>query len=1194
MKNKKLIAVLTLLCFLFTLMPAGMVFATNELPKYPVQIFTTAGGAGTTTSDGGSVSGGGDYNAGATVELTATLNEGFCAVGWAARGNEGAVIDDVTVPSDISPEHKTISFTMPAHEVEITADFRAHDYEYSYRDNEDGTHTNVCRYCKIENGVAEKHIDAHGGGDGTTPSDGYCDKCSADLRGTYTLTFDYSDTTDDGIIVGNAIANKTVEAKKGEVIDLSEYWPHELTYDLGGTTYYFAGFTKKDDISVINSVTVNGNIELEAVWTKDELITVTFETQGGDLFGGTRKSRVNNGYSFEKLNGYYIPTLEDSVFKGWCLKNVGLPEADDIVLTEDTTVYAIWQWNKQPEHAWWSETDKGKAMWTPVDDIDGYIVTLYEAESGSRIRSKVVSNDVSEYTFDNPVIFDENKNFYFTVMACLENLKSYETKSNESNPFAATVFDGATDSAVKVVKADEEPISVPVKVIGQGGSRVALTDDVFAFIGKKIDVSVANADKLAISKTAIKANLGITDENAEITLEEAKIILADWRVIVNTAEGEEQIKSLLPDYSIYELALLIQANNIIGSDDDTERKLNRLINDERERQKEAAANTQISFGETKVAMDAEALLSIEKALANGEYVAISAKEIDVTGLADDKVLFDSGVLTGSVIFTEQELLDLKVIEEDNDDITWNELKYLYHYMTITELKSLGWFIEDFLYNTDPQVLVWLAEMIERDTIKPLNMQELMDMADLTDEQWELLADADLNDPPIGYLRQAGLTVEQMRKLYGEVRILIGELNDSDKLSNCNELLGWLDDAIAAKEWEADMSQTQPSWAYIAKETVIGGVNINFDAVKVKGTTEAISETRPITANGNLKYTIAVDAAYVPVDRATTLRAYKVADNGSLINKTLLAMRNGENWMLTIESDSNSTYIVTVEDGYEITLNYGDGTISTVQTDKDGKLAVLPTPTRSGYTFLGWYDGSGNKITNGAVFTGAAEITAQWLYNGSGSGSGSGGGFSGSYNYPVVVADTDDAAVTLSDNYAVDGETVTITVTPEAGKQVDEVIVTDEDGEVIPVTKTGDNKYSFTMPKGKVNVSVTTEDMDYDTKVVLQINNKNVVVNNKTIVNDVAPLLMGDRTLVPIRVIIEALGGTVDWNEATRTVTITIDGKVLTLVIDEPIPGFGQGAAIMDNRTYVPIRYVAEYVGAYVEWIAESQQIVILK
>ncbi len=102
------------------------------------------------------------------------------------------------------------------------------------------------------------------------------------------------------------------------------------------------------------------------------------------------------------------------------------------------------------------------------------------------------------------------------------------------------------------------------------------------------------------------------------------------------------------------------------------------------------------------------------------------------------------------------------------------------------------------------------------------------------------------------------------------------------------------------------------------------------------------------------------------------------------------------------------------------------------------------------------------------------------------------------------------------------------------------------------------------------------------------------VNGRSIENDVAPVIVGDRTLVPIRVVTELLGGTADWEEETRTVTLTIDGNVLKLVIDQPIPDFGTSATIIDSRTYVPIRYVMEMLGAEVEWIAETEQIIIQK
>ena len=83
-------------------------------------------------------------------------------------------------------------------------------------------------------------------------------------------------------------------------------------------------------------------------------------------------------------------------------------------------------------------------------------------------------------------------------------------------------------------------------------------------------------------------------------------------------------------------------------------------------------------------------------------------------------------------------------------------------------------------------------------------------------------------------------------------------------------------------------------------------------------------------------------------------------------------------------------------------------------------------------------------------------------------------------------------------------------------------------------------------------------------------------------------------MVPIRVITEGLGGKADWDEATRTVTLTIDGKVLTMTVDKTIPGFDAAPVIINNRTYVPIRYIGEALGAHVEWIADTQQIVIEK
>ena len=83
--------------------------------------------------------------------------------------------------------------------------------------------------------------------------------------------------------------------------------------------------------------------------------------------------------------------------------------------------------------------------------------------------------------------------------------------------------------------------------------------------------------------------------------------------------------------------------------------------------------------------------------------------------------------------------------------------------------------------------------------------------------------------------------------------------------------------------------------------------------------------------------------------------------------------------------------------------------------------------------------------------------------------------------------------------------------------------------------------------------------DNQDTVILKIGSADVYKNSEKITTDVVPAIVDGRTLVPVRVIIEAMDGAVDWDEATRTVTITIDGKVLKLVIDQEIAGFGTGA-----------------------------------
>ena len=85
-------------------------------------------------------------------------------------------------------------------------------------------------------------------------------------------------------------------------------------------------------------------------------------------------------------------------------------------------------------------------------------------------------------------------------------------------------------------------------------------------------------------------------------------------------------------------------------------------------------------------------------------------------------------------------------------------------------------------------------------------------------------------------------------------------------------------------------------------------------------------------------------------------------------------------------------------------------------------------------------------------------------------------------------------------------------------------------------------------------------------------------------SDVAPFIStDDRTMVPLRLIAEALGAEVGWVEQTRTVTITRGGTSISLVIGEALPDGMGTAIIVDDRTLVPTRYVSEMLGATVRW-----------
>ncbi|MHB8070542.1 MAG: stalk domain-containing protein [Candidatus Cryosericum sp.] len=125
-----------------------------------------------------------------------------------------------------------------------------------------------------------------------------------------------------------------------------------------------------------------------------------------------------------------------------------------------------------------------------------------------------------------------------------------------------------------------------------------------------------------------------------------------------------------------------------------------------------------------------------------------------------------------------------------------------------------------------------------------------------------------------------------------------------------------------------------------------------------------------------------------------------------------------------------------------------------------------------------------------------------------------------------------------------------------------------------------------------------------TTLVLQVGSPTMKAGSVGIALDSPPVIVESRTLVPIRAVVEALGGTVAWDAATQTVTISLDGTELQLVIGKSSALVnGKSTAIDDtnakvvpqivnSRTMLPLRFVAENLGADVQWESSTQTITV--
>ncbi|WP_337551929.1 stalk domain-containing protein, partial [Anaerotignum faecicola] len=121
------------------------------------------------------------------------------------------------------------------------------------------------------------------------------------------------------------------------------------------------------------------------------------------------------------------------------------------------------------------------------------------------------------------------------------------------------------------------------------------------------------------------------------------------------------------------------------------------------------------------------------------------------------------------------------------------------------------------------------------------------------------------------------------------------------------------------------------------------------------------------------------------------------------------------------------------------------------------------------------------------------------------------------------------------------------------------------------------------------------------EIILTIGSRKISVFGREIKNDVAPKIVNDRTMLPIRIVAESLGGTVTWNGELQRVTIQKGADVILITIGADtayVNGTAvklDAAAFVENgRTYLPLRFVSETLGAQVAWNEAEKTVTITK
>lgn len=448
---------------------------------------------------------------------------------------------------------------------------------------------------------------------------------------------------------------------------------------------------------------------------------------------------------------------------------------------------------------------------------------------------------------------------------------------------------------------------------------------------------------------------------------------------------------------------------------------------------------------------------------------------------------------------------------------------------------------------------------------------------------------------------------------------VAKTSANNEIKDADITLKYYTDEACQNEWRPSADETKPTAAgiYWAKASLTGTDNYADadEVVKV----EILNATFTVSATGysgtydGKQHSISVDAGNAAVTYSTDGENY-IAENPSFTDAGTYTV-----YYKAVKANHED-----VLDSAEVKITKAEPELSFAQTAMTVRPSAAPFKnelTKTEGTGDVTYSSSNEAVATVAedgtitvVGTGTTRITASVTENKNFVAGttefdltvkkkSSSSSDTSAPTYGVSTGKTENGKISVTPAKAEAGEKVTIKATPDSGYQLDKVTVKDKDNSNVKLTKVNDNEYTFTMPKGKVSVDATFVQKDVaddnsaaeKSKVIkLQIGSRIVNVDNEAVIYDAAPVIRNDRTLVPIRIVTETLGGKVDWNGVTKEVTLNIDGKEIKMTIGKMLEKYGVAPVIIDGRTFVPVRFVADELGATVAWDDATKTVTIAK